>query len=122
MRTFLGSLFQNFEAHGRRLELRVEATDTEPDERGLDPSDNPARFANQLLALPARPLGILLSKCRHRDRLAMSALTAQPAEKAALEKPRVEPIGLRSAMFARHRNARCMNNVSLDALRGEPTR
>jgi hypothetical protein len=52
----------------------------------------------------------------------MSALTPQPAEKAALEKLRVEPIGLRSAMFARHRNARCMNDVSLDALRGEPAR
>jgi hypothetical protein len=52
----------------------------------------------------------------------MSALTAQPTEKAALEKPRVEPIGLRSAMFARHRNARCMNDVSLDAVRSEPTR
>src|SRR5262249_57281660 len=52
----------------------------------------------------------------------MSALTAQPTDKAALEKPRAEPIGLRSAMFARHRNARGMNDVSLDALRGEPTR
>jgi hypothetical protein len=27
------------------FELRVEATDTQPDERRLDPSDNPARFA-----------------------------------------------------------------------------
>jgi len=66
------------------------ATDTQPDERRLDPRDNPARFANQRLALPARPLGILLSKRRHRDHLAMSVLTAQPAEKGALEKLRVE--------------------------------
>jgi hypothetical protein len=33
-----------------------------------------------------------------------------------------EPIDLGSAVFARHRNARCINDVSLDALRGEPTR
>jgi hypothetical protein len=48
-------------------------------------------------------------------KLCRSALTA-------LEKARVEPIGLRSAMFARHRNARCMNDVSFDAVRGDPTR
>jgi hypothetical protein len=40
------------------------------------------------------------SGCRHRDRLAMSALTAQPAEKAALEKPRVEPIGASMSIMA----------------------
>jgi hypothetical protein len=37
----------------------------------------------------------LLGKRRYRDHLAMPAVTAQPTEKAALEKPRVEPIGLR---------------------------
>ena len=52
----------------------------------------------------------------------MSALAAQPAEKAALEKFRVKPIGLRPAMFARHRDARRMNDVSLDALRSKPVR
>jgi hypothetical protein len=52
----------------------------------------------------------------------MSALTAQPTEKAALEKPRVEPIGLRPAVFARHRDARRMNDMGLDALRSEPAR
>jgi hypothetical protein len=50
----------------------------------------------------------------------MSALATQPAEKAALEKPRVEPIGLRPAVWACHRNARWMNDVALDALRSEP--
>ena len=60
----LGAVAWPLAARGRRLELRIEATDTEPDERRLDPSDKPACFANQLLALPARPLGILLSKRR----------------------------------------------------------
>ena len=36
-------------------------------------------------------------------------LAAQPAEKATLQKLRVEPIGLRPAVFARHRDTRCMN-------------
>ena len=36
----------------------------------------------------------------------MSALAAQPAEKTALQKLRVEWIGLRPAVFARHRDAR----------------
>jgi hypothetical protein len=48
----------------------------------------------------------------------MPALAAQPAKKATLQKLRIEPIRLRSAMFARHRSARCMNDVSLDAARG----
>src|SRR4029077_6773150 len=124
------------EARGGRLELRVEATDTKPDERRLDPSDNPAPLPHEPPTPPApppsppppherppppaRPLGILLSKRRLRDHLAMSALPAQPAEKAALEKLRVEPIGLRPAMFARYRNARCMNDVALAPLRGKP--
>src|SRR5262245_64093707 len=52
----------------------------------------------------------------------MPALAAQPAEKAALEKLRVEPIGLCPTVFARHRDARRMNDVSLDALRSKPAR
>src|SRR4029077_3127776 len=86
------------------------------------PRDNAACLANQRLAFPARPLGTLLRKRRHRDHLAMSALTAQPAKKTALEKLGVEPIGLRPTMFARYRDARCMNDVGLDPLGGEPAR
>ena len=41
-------------------------SNAEPHERRLDPSDNPARLANQRLGLPARPLGVLLGKRRHR--------------------------------------------------------
>ena len=72
-----------------------------------------------VLALPARPLGVLLGKHRRRDHLATPALAAQPAEKATLQKLRVEPIGLRPAVFARHRDTRCMNDVDLDGECGE---
>ena len=92
------------------------------DERRLESSDNAAGFTNERLALPARPLGVLFGKRRHRDHLAMPALAAQPAEKATLQKLRVEPIGLRPAVFARHRDTRCMNDVDLDAECSEPAR
>jgi hypothetical protein len=96
------------------LKLRIQ-----PDQQRLEPSDNPAGFTNERLALPARPLGVLLGKRRHQDHLAMAAFAAQPAEKATLQKLRVEPIGLRPAVFARHSDTRCMNDVDLDAECGE---
>jgi hypothetical protein len=52
----------------------------------------------------------------------MSALAAQPAEKTAFQKLRVQSIGLRPAVFARHRDTRRMNDMGLDALRSEPAR
>jgi hypothetical protein len=76
-------------------------------------------------ALPARPFGVLLGKRRHRDHLAMSALAAQPAEKAALQKLRalLERHGLTEWAKAYHAFAGQMTHYRwlldrLDAIMG----
>jgi hypothetical protein len=52
----------------------------------------------------------------------MALLAAQPAEKGAHQQFRVETIGLRAPMFARHRDARGMDDVSFDIARLQPAR
>src|SRR5215510_5315813 len=100
----------------------MKSTNAEPHERRLDPRDNPRRLTHQGCTLAARSLGILFSKRRHSHHLAMAALAPQPTEKSALQKLNVEPISLRPAVFARHRHARCMNDVRLDGACGKPAR
>src|ERR1700757_2330264 len=104
------------------LSFGLKLANTEPDECRLEPGDNAAGFTNERLAFPARALGVLFGKRRHQDHLAMPAFATQPAEKATLQKLRIEPIGLRPAVFARDRDTRCMNDVDLDAECGEPAR
>jgi hypothetical protein len=48
-------------------------------------------------------------------------LAAQPTEEGTPEQGRVEAVRLRSPMLARHRNARRMDDVSLDVLQPQPT-
>ena len=52
----------------------------------------------------------------------MIPLAAQPAEKGALEQLGVEPVGLGPPVLPRHRHARGMNDVRLDAARSQPAR
>ena len=47
---------------------------------------------------------------------------AQPAEKAAFEELGIEAVGLCTAMFARYRNTRSMNDAYLDAIAHRPVR
>jgi hypothetical protein len=54
--------------------------------------------------------------------IAAMPLDAQPAEKGALQQFRIEAIGLRAPMFARHRAARGMNDVGLDITCPQPPR
>src|SRR5262245_31386537 len=49
-------------------------------------------------------------------------LAAQPAEKGAHQQFGVEAIGLRASVFARHRDARGMDNVSLNTAHLQPAR
>jgi hypothetical protein len=52
----------------------------------------------------------------------MALLAAQPAEEDADQQFRVEAIGLRAPVFARHRDARGMDDVGLDTARPQPAR
>ena len=99
---------------------RLEAADAETCQCALDPVANPRAFADQGLALAARPLSVLLFQARDRRHAAVVALTAPPAEKGPFERRRVEPIGLRPAMFARDGDAVGMDHMGFDAVRPQP--
>ena len=72
-------------------------------------------FADQRLALTARPPGVFHLERRDRRHRAMAALTPQPAQKSSFQQTDIQPVGLGSPMFARHRHAGDMNDVGLDA-------
>jgi hypothetical protein len=71
-------------------------------------------LGDQILPLTVRPPRVLLLDCRDRRHAAMPSLAAQPSEKGPHQEFRIEAIGLRAPVFARHRNARGMDDVSLD--------
>jgi hypothetical protein len=52
----------------------------------------------------------------------MALLAAQPAEKSAQQQFRVEAISRCASMFARHRDARGVNDVSLNTVVGQGRR
>src|SRR4051794_36296260 len=52
----------------------------------------------------------------------MAPFSTQPPQEPALEQLGVEPVGLRSAMLPRYREARGMDHVSLYSTRRKPTR
>jgi hypothetical protein len=53
---------------------------------------------------------------------AMAVLAAQPPDKAAHQQFRIEAIGLRTPMFARYRDARGMDDISLNITPPQPAR
>ena len=52
----------------------------------------------------------------------MSLLAPQPAEKGAHQEFRIEAVGLRAPVFARHRDARGMDDISFDIAFPKPAR
>src|SRR5207247_5453082 len=74
------------------------------------------------LPLTVRTPGVLLLDRRDRYHAAMPLLAAQPTEKGPHQQFRIEAISLRTPMFARHRDARGMNDISLDIVRPQPAR
>lgn len=103
----------------RRLaQAQPEAADAEAGEDRLDAVDEPRLLADQDSVRPPR---VLLFECRDRRHGAIAFLAAQPAEKSAHKKLGVETIGL-GAVLARHRNARGMDGIGLDAVRPQPAR
>jgi len=59
---------------------------------------------------------------RHARHAAMAPFPAQPSQEPPLEQFGIEPVGFRPAMFARHRDARGMDRVRLDATHRKPAR
>ena len=78
-------------------------------------------FADQILPLPARPLGVLFLDRRDRDHPAMAAFTAQPSQEHAHQHGGVEPICLGPLVLTRDRDAGRMDNVHLDTVPGQPS-
>src|SRR6266404_737598 len=113
---------QILEPPGGLFQLGIEAADAEPDQRRLHSVDDPILLSDEALALAVGPLGIFVLGCRDRHHLAVITLAAQPAKKGAFEHLGVEPVSLGTPMLARHRYARCVNDVGLDAARLEPAR
>ena len=90
--------------------------------KGFHTVDDAAVLSNEALALAVWAFRIFLLQRRDCHDITMVSLPAQPPEKGALEKLRIEPIGLRTPVFARYSHTRGMNNMSFDILRSEPTR
>src|SRR5437879_2019105 len=68
------------------------------------------------------PLGVLFGNRGHARHAAMARFSTQPPQEPALQQLGVEPVGFRSAMLPRYREARGMDYVSLDATRLKPAR
>ena len=79
------------------------------------------RSQTRILALAIGPLRILLLNRRNRRHVAMMRLTAQPADKGALQKLGVQSICLRSAVLTRHGNARRVDHIGFDVSRPKPS-
>src|SRR6516162_3842788 len=103
-----------------RAQGRFEAADAAPCERALDSVANARALADEVLALAARPLGVFLLQTRDRRHAAVFPHAAQPAEKGSFQQCRVEPIGLRPAMFTRNGNAVRVDHIGFDGVRPQP--
>src|ERR1700737_3585594 len=111
---------QIFKPFGRLAHGRAQIPNAEPDKYRLDLVDNPRLLSDQILALAVRSPRVLLLDRRDRHHAAMALLAAQPAEKDAHQKFRIETIGLGAPVFARHRDAGRMDEVGLNIARPHP--
>ena len=83
---------------------------------------DPRLLSDQVAPLAVRPSCVLLLGRWDRHHAARALLAAQPAEKGAHQQFRVEAISLCASVFARHRDARGMDNVSLNTAHPQPAR
>src|SRR6516225_8445395 len=101
---------------------RPEGANAQAREDGLRLVHDPRLLGDKILPLAVRPPRVLLLDGRDRYHAAMALLAAQPTEKGAHQEFGIEAIGLRTPMFARHRDARRMNDISFDIARPQPAR
>src|SRR6266404_7179401 len=113
---------QIFEPFGKLAHGRAQSAKAEAGKYRLDLVDNPRLLNDQILALTVRSPRVLLLDCRDRHHAAMALFAAQPAEKGTHQQFGVEAIGLRAPVLARHRDARGMDDISLDITCPQPAR
>src|SRR5205823_3804781 len=113
---------QALEPRRRAAKLRLEAADTQARQPSLHAVDNAGPLTNQALALATWALGILLIESRDRHHAAVTAFSAKPAEKDALEHRSIEPIGLCASMFPRDCHAGRMDHMNLNPSCAQPSR
>ena len=77
---------------------------------------SPTRFSGSRLGR----LASSSSRLGDRRHAALFPLAAQPAEKGSFQQCRVEPIGLRPAMFTRNGNAVRLDHIGFDGVRPQP--
>src|ERR1700740_602667 len=92
---------QMFELFGNLARGRPQSAKAEASEYRLDLVDNPRLLSDQILAFAVRSPRVLLLDRRDRHHAAVALFAAQPAEKDAHQKFRIETIGLRAPVFAR---------------------
>src|SRR6266404_8286367 len=113
---------QTFELFFDLAQCRPEGANAEASEDSFDLIYDPRLLSDQVSPLAVRPPCVLLLDRRNRHHAAMALLAAQPAEKGSHQQFRVEAISLRAPMFARHRDARGMDHISLDIACLQPAR
>src|ERR1700747_1918275 len=106
---------QIFEPFGKLALGRAQSANAEAGKHCLDLVDDPRLLSHHSLALTVRSPRVLLLDRRDRHHAAMALFAAQPAEKDAHQKFRIETIGLCTPVFARHRDAGGMDDVGLTA-------
>src|SRR5258707_13545519 len=87
---------QIFEPFGKLAHGRAQSAKAEAGKYRLDLVDNPRLLSDQILALTVRSPRVFLLDRRDCHHAAMARLAAQPAEKNAHQKFRIETIGLRA--------------------------
>jgi hypothetical protein len=107
---------------GRPAQGWFEVADAQPGQGGLNSVHDPRAFPHQAVALAVRPLGVLFGNRGHPRHAAMARFSTQPPQEPALQQLGIEPVGFRSAMLPRYREARGMEYVSLYSTRRKPAR
>src|SRR5579864_2000677 len=113
---------QAFELLLGLAQCRLEGANAQAREDGLHLVHDPGLLSDKILPLPVRSPCILLLNRRDRHHAAMALLAPQPAEKGAHQEFRIEAIGLRAPVFARHRDARGVDDINFDIAFPKPAR
>src|ERR1700751_2813447 len=83
-----------------------EVTNAEPGQGALHTVHKPRAVLDQALAVPIVLLGVLFGNCRNAHHAAMAPFATQPPQEPPFQQLGIEPVGLCSAMFARHCDTR----------------
>src|SRR5262249_36072539 len=106
----------------RMSQLRIDPPDAEPDQCCFHTIDEPALLANQALARAAWSLGTPPRRAGKGSGLEMTTPAPHPPQKATFQELGAEPTLFSPPMFARHRHARRVDHMRLNATCIEPAR